>query len=100
MASAVIGKVLPVITSSTVLKVGASVAALAGAGAIVSSGASDAKTSSILVVKPMVSNSPTAAPKPIVKPNPIATVPGKPEFQLGVVANIGKDQAREHRPRL
>ena len=87
MASAVIGKVLPVITSSTVLKVGASVAALAGAGAIVSSGASDAKTSSILVVKPMVSNSPTAAPKPIVKPNPIATVPGKPEFQLGV--NLG-----------
>ncbi len=87
MASAVTGSVLPSAISSTALKVGVSVAALIGAGAVVSTGASDVKTSSIMVVKPMVSNSPTAAPKPVANPTPAPTLPAKPGFQLGV--NLG-----------
>jgi len=88
MASAVISKVLPLVTSSTALKVGASVAALIGAGAVVSSGVnSTSKASSITVVKPLVSNSPTAAPKPIANPLPAPALPDKPAFQLGV--NLG-----------
>ena len=84
MATAAISKVAPLLTS-TALKVGASVAALIGAGAVVSSGGTDAKTSSIMVVKPLMSNSPTAAPKPIAGQTP--ALPGKPAFQLGV--NLG-----------
>ncbi|MBD8549042.1 hypothetical protein IFT82_20270, partial [Sphingomonas sp. CFBP 8760] len=87
MASAVTGSVLPSAISSTALKVGVSVAALIGAGTVVSNGASNAKTSSIMVVKPMVSNTPTAAPKPVANPTPAPTLPAKPGFQLGV--NLG-----------
>jgi hypothetical protein len=87
MASAAIDKVLPIITSPTLLKVGASVAALVGAGALVSPSVSNPKTSSILVVKPLVTNLPGTTPKPIVNPASTPAVPGKPSFQLGV--NLG-----------
>jgi len=84
MASAVISNVLNSAISSTALKVGVSVATLISAGAVVSTGASDAKTSSIMVVKPMISNSPAAAPKPVANSTPALTLPAKPGFQLGV----------------
>jgi hypothetical protein len=87
MASAAIDKILPIITSPTILKVGASVAALVGAGALVSPGVSNSKTSSILVVKPLVTNLPGTTPKPIASPASTPAVPAKPSFQLGV--NLG-----------